>query len=914
MTASDASHDGTPERWARVQALFDAVADLPVTTQSERLRVLTDDERLQNEVLQLLQADRAPAGLIDRPLEEVAARLIDSSAGYLDRTIGPYRLRTLLGEGGMGVVYRAEREDLPRPVALKILRDGALSPARRARFLAEQQALSRLTHAGVAQLFDAGTFDDGTPWFAMEYVPGEPLDVYCERHGLDLDARLALLERVCDAVQHAHEHAIVHRDLKPSNVLVTDGGDVKLLDFGIAKQLLTARDDTATHDPAVHDAAPHDTTTQSQLRLMTPAYAAPEQVRGDPVGVYTDVYALGVMLYQLVAGRLPFDLSRSTPGEAMTTIVEQEPERLSVVAQRRTSSWVSSIRRAQWADLDLLSATAMHKDVTRRYRTIDALRRDIQHFRRGEALEAHPDSLSYRAARFLRRRSQAVIVTAAAVLLVTILGAAFVAQIAHARDAARAELHRREELQQFLLALFTGNEKGAPPDSLRITTVIERGERQATMLERDPLVQGDLLVALARIQRALGNYDRADSLVRAGIAALQQAGDTIAVADAFLARADLRLEQAKYADADSLLDEAGALVAAHDPGRRGGLGWLRGNNRRQAEAAIEAHLLDLRGRRQVLQGQYDSARTTLDAALRSVPPGHPDPMLVTDILGDQADVAFYTGAYDRADSLNRNVLARVRRYAGAFHPRVASTMVNLGATEFDRGRYVEAERWFREALGITERYFGSDHVQVASTRTMLGRALVFQNRLEEGTAALQEALQVQEASVGRAHPSVASILNELGNVAIRRKQLDSADAYFARMADVYRASNGDAHFTVAVALSNRGTVAMERRDLPAAERWFREVVRRFAAAQGEEHLNTGIAHIKLGRALIRQGRWREGIRESEAGYTIVKAAAAPGVSFLQAARRDLAVAYDSIGQGPMASKYRAEAAQYDPPK
>lgn len=908
------SPDGMSARWAVVQELFDAVVDWPAEAQRSRLQQLTDDAALREEVVQLLQADRGPAGLIDHPLEHVAARLIDNAAAYIGRAVGPYRLSALLGEGGMGVVYRAEREDLSRPVAVKILRDGALSPARRARFIAERHALAQLTHPGVAQLYDAGTLDDGTPWFAMEHVSGVPLDEYCATRALGLEDRLALIERVCDAVQHAHEHAIVHRDLKPSNVLVTETGDVKLLDFGIAKQLAAA-DDPATADAGatVTNTGGASTATRSQLRLLTPAYAAPEQVRGDAVGVYTDVYALGVMLYQLLAGRLPFDLSRSTPGEALTEIVDREPERVSVVAQREAAAWMHGVRRPQWTDIDLLCSTAMHKDANRRYRTVDALRRDLQHLRRSEPLEAHPDSLPYRTARFLRRHTRAVALGAVLALTIAGIGGASVRQIAGARDAARAELHRRAELQRFLLAIFSGNEHGAPPDSLRITTVIERGERQASMLEQDPLVQGDLLVALGRIQRALGRYDRADSLMLAGIGALQRAGDTLAVAGALLARADVRLEQAQYPAADSLLDAAQRLVK-HASDTPTPLAWRRDADRERSAATLDAQLFDLRGRRQVLQGQYDSARTTLDLALRLVPPQSPDPMLTADILGDLADVAFYTGAYDRADTLNRDVLTRVQRHAGAFHPRVASTMVNIGATEFERGRYGEAERWFRDALVIAERYFGTEHVQVASTRTMLGRALVFQNRLEEATVALEQALRVQQASVGANHPGVASILNELGNVAIRRQQLDRADAYFARMAEVYSASNGDAHFTVAVALSNRGTVAMERKDLPAAERWYREVVQRFAAAQGAAHRNTGIARIKLGRALIRQQRWREGITESEAGYEIVKTNAAPGVSFLQAARRDLAIAYEALGQQDTATRYRREAEQYDPPK
>lgn len=896
----------TSDRWAAAQALFEAVADLPAVAQMDRLRMLTDDPILIEDVARLLQGDRIAITLLDQRLGDIAARFIDSSTEYSGREIGPYRLLALLGEGGMGVVYRAVRDGMSRIVAIKILRDGGLSPARRARFMAEQRALAQLTHPGVAQIFDAGELADGTPWFAMEHVDGLPLDTYCARRELDIEGRLRILDRVCDAVQYAHERAIVHRDLKPSNILVTVDGDVKLLDFGIAKQL----DDMSLGsdvNAGICDA------THSMLRLLTPAYAAPEQVRGETVGVYTDVYALGVILYQIVSGILPFDLSRSTPSEAMASIVEQDPRQLSAVARSRHLAWLSSVSGAQWADLDLLCSTAMHKDAHRRYRTVDALRRDIRHFLREEPLEAHPDSASYRARRFLRRRSRAVTIGAAVMLLLTAMGIASIVGITRARDAARAELDRREWLQQFLLALFSGNEQGAPPDSLRVITVLERGELQAAMLHGDPLMQGDMLVALARVQQGLGRYGHADSLAEAGVAALRSAGDRTALIDAVLARAELRLAEARYPAADSLLDDAWALLSPRSSSYAATAAWLYRPDERSSAHLLKIRLLDLRGRRQLLQGQYDSAVATLTDARSSIPRTGFNPMLVTDILSDLADAAFYTGAYDHADSLNHEVLARVQRDIGASHPRAASAMVNLGATQFERGMYATAEQWFREALLITERYFGTDHVQTASARTMLGRSLVFQERLEEATAQLKTALRSEEASMGPMYPGVASILNELGNVAIRRHQLDSADAYFGRMAEVYRVSNGEGHFTVAVALSNRGTVAMERKDLVTAERWFREAVRRFATAQGEMHLNTGISRIKLGRALIRQRRWREGIIESGAGYEIVKANSQPGVSYLQAARRDLAVAYDSIGQPSVSQRYREEASLFDPP-
>ena len=243
----------------------------------------------------------------------------------------------------MGVVYLVEREDVGGRAALKLLRDAWISPSRRARFLTEQRTLAQLDHPGIAQLHDAGTLTDGTPWFAMEYVEGVALTEHCRAQGSGLAERLRLFRAVCEAVQHAHRHAVIHRDLKPSNILVKADGAVKLLDFGIAKQLETTGPGT---DP-----------TRTGLRLMTPAYAAPEQVTGGRLGVATDVYALGVLLFELLSGRLPFELAGLSPHEAARRVLEQDPPRPSSVPGRPVQAG-----RAAWADLDVLCLTAMQRD------------------------------------------------------------------------------------------------------------------------------------------------------------------------------------------------------------------------------------------------------------------------------------------------------------------------------------------------------------------------------------------------------------------------------------------------------------------------------------------------------------------------------------------------------------------------
>ena len=278
-------------RWDRLQALFHQAVDLSPAGRAAFLReACADDPALADEVLAAIAEDDQGDSLLDHGVERAAEQMI--GAGALERLqeIGPYRLVRTIGEGGMGVVFLAERTDLGTSAAVKILRDAWLSPSRRQRFAAEQRTLARLNHPSIARLFDAGTLGDGTPWIVMEFVEGVPLTDHVRTAPFPVEARLRLFLDVCEAVQYAHRHLIVHRDLKPSNVLVTADGRVKLLDFGIAKDIAEVRPVDAG---------------QTIARLMTPAYAAPEQARGEPAGVQADVYSLGVMLYELITGALP---------------------------------------------------------------------------------------------------------------------------------------------------------------------------------------------------------------------------------------------------------------------------------------------------------------------------------------------------------------------------------------------------------------------------------------------------------------------------------------------------------------------------------------------------------------------------------------------------------------------------------
>src|SRR5687767_10315685 len=868
------------ELWERLQSLFHAAVDRPRAEWRSFLESETaNDDIVITRVMAMLEADAADGTVLGREASTLANELLDTSTSAIGRRVGPYRITGLLGEGGMGVVYRAEREDLGTQAAVKVLRDAWVSPSRRERFAMEQRTLAQLNHPAIAHLYDAGTLDDGTPWIVMEHVEGVPLTEACRARGLGVRERLRLFRLVCEAVGHAHQHLVVHRDVKPSNILVREDGTVKLLDFGIAKQL-EQRNDSAR--------------TQTGLRFMTPAYAAPEQLRGTAVGVYTDVYSLGVVLYELLAGRLPHDVSTKTPGEAERLILGAEPDRVSLAA-RETGHAVVTATQAQWNDLDVLCATAMHKDQLRRYASVDALIRDIDHFLAGEPLDAQPDSARYRAARFISRHRPLVIATAAVVAVIAALNVFYTIRLTTARDLAVAEAARTGRIQRFVTQLFEGGDPAAgPADSLRVVTLVDRGVQEARSLTSEPAIQAEMLQTLGGIYEKLGNLERADTLLRDALMqrrALQ--GETSAdVGSSLVALALLRTQQAKYADAESLARAGIAVSSATLP-------------RDHPQVAEGTEVL---GRILSEKGDYKAAITVLEDAVRRRGAADTESAEYASALYELASAQFYAGNHDASDSLHRVVLALHRRIYGQQHPSVSDDLINLGAGQQERANYPEAERFYREALAITVGHYGQDHFKTAANLTMLGRNLVMQNRFDEATQVLRQALAVRERVYGPMHPAVASTVNEIGSVALQQSRYDEAADAYRRMIRIYQAVHRGRHYMIGIAQGNLASTLMAQKKNREAELLFREALAMYEQTLPPTNTNIGIGRIKLGRSLLRQGRFAEAEKETRAGYDILAPQMNPTVSFLVAARSDLASAYDSLHRPQDAARLRAEIA------
>ena len=874
-------------RWQRIQNVFHDAADRPRNEQLAFVKAACgDDQESLSEVIAMLEQDGGGHSLLDRSISDVARQMFGEAAPLLPfKEFGPYRILKLLGEGGMGVVYLAERKDLGTLVAVKVLRDAWVSPARRERFASEQRTLAQLNHPSIARIYDAATLEDGTPWFVLEYVEGVPLTGFCREHGCPIEQRLQLFRSVCEAVEHAHGHAVIHRDLKPSNILVKSDGAVRLLDFGIAKQLESL-------DPQLDQ-------TATGLRLMTPAYAAPEQFYGDRVGVSTDVYSLGVILFELLTGQLPFDLSGLTPAEALTVLTEHEPGRPSAIAKRTTNTDASwhrlAMGSAAWADLDVLCLTAMHRDPQRRYRSVEALIRDIDHYLNAEPLEARPDTLRYRTAKFVRRNRRTVTLGVLALALLVGLVTFFTVRLATARNAALAEAARTQRIQKFMTSLFQGGDAAAgPADNLRVVTLLDRGVQEAHSLNAEPEVQAELYLTLGTLYENLGKFDQADSLLGSALAQRKSlyGPDHPAVAESLVALGVLRDDQARLPEAEQLVREGLAMSRRHlPPGHPAVV---------KATTALGKVLED--------RGSYASAIQTLDEAVRlQSAKSAPTPELAASLY-ELANSHFYAGHYDMAEALNQQLLPIYRQIYGDRHPRVADVLINLGAIRHDLGHYPEAEQFERQALDIVQAWYGKDNPATASDLTIVARTLVFENRYQEANGLLEQSLAIKERVYGRVHPSVASSLNELGNAAFRQGNYDAAEQYFTRMADIYRAIYGEHHYLLGIALSNLAGVYMGRQEWPRAEKLFRQVIHLFTETQSAHHINTGIARVKLGRTLLHEGRFGEAESESRSGYDILIKQMDSKVTWLVNARQDLVEEYVALKQPEQAAKFRAELA------
>lgn len=833
-------------RWAELSPLLDDALDMPEGLREAWLRSL-DLEPTMREALAQLIVDASSPGLIDAGSGRIARALVGDapdaqmSPDWSGRRLGAYRLLRLIGQGGMASVFLAEREgdDFVQQVAVKVLRHGMLDPFEQQRFMRERRILARLEHPRIARLIDGGLTPEGVPWFAMEYVEGVPLTEYCDRERLPVEARLRLFQQVCEAVSHAHGALVVHRDLKPSNILVPADGTLKLLDFGIARLI---------EEPS--GGVDEVTVTVAAQRRLTPAYAAPEQWRGEATTTATDVYALGVLLHEMLVGMKPE--RRGDDTLRLPSALLRGRDHAETLAQRRRLS-LPQLRRRISGDLDMILRQALHARPQRRYASAAALAEDIQRHLGSRPVRARPDSSWYRSQRFLRRHR----ISAVAMVLVLASVAAGVyatwrqsERVRASAELARTQAQRAESVRRFLLDLFRG---AAPNQALgRDITALEllqRGEQQlaAEGLRDQPALRAELLLTVAGIQRELGQYDRATALLEQAGAITQADPVAHAVETGRVAQAQGRYEEAEQSLRSALRRMAGSRDRLSAEVRVLLAQVLAERNQKvEAEALV----------REAIAIEQSLAGTALDQA---------------QALSVLAQIQFGNGDLDAAEEAMARALAIHRGHLGESHTEVARNQHDLGVIQLQRGDAGLARENLRAALATRRQLLGPAHADIASSELNLGAVARRQGQLDEAEQHFTQAQDMLARLFPEGHPERAVASNSLALVALERGDLATAISRMDQAISQARAAYGSAHPTVATMLGNQASMLRQSGQLDRAEAVQRESVMLVHAAVGEQHHLYAVALTGLAFIELEQGRVDEAHRGFETAALVVKA-------------------------------------------
>jgi eukaryotic-like serine/threonine-protein kinase len=798
--------------------------------------------------------------------------------------IGPYRVLAALGAGGMGSVYLAVRDDAEyeQRVAIKVMRGGPLSREFQARFRTERQILARLQHPNIARLQDGGTTSDGTPYLVMEFVDGEPIDAYCDRLELGLVARLRLFRTVCAAVHAAHQHLIVHRDLKPTNILVNQDGVPKLLDFGIAKLLDPA--ESGLHTVAF---------TQADLRIMTPDHASPEQIRGETITTASDVYVLGVLLYELLTGQRPFLLTSRRIADIEKAICEKDaelPSQCFADAQKEAVHKAAAmrganpgrLRRAMAGDLDNIVLMAMRKEPQRRYASAQQLASDIGRYLDGRPVIARRDTLGYRMRKFLQRNWAAAGAFAALFALLCAFAATSHLQakriakerdlVAAQRASAERERQRATEVSDFLVNLFRlADPERSTGNQVTARELLDSGAaRLRGSLDRQPEAKAALLNTVGAVYNSLGLYG--DALPVLDESLRLQASSGIAAANIKL---DTLLERGRA------LTEAGELAAAEQPLAAG----LRLAQASFGGASIETgRALALLGRLRQTQGRFDVAEQLYRRGLHNLGASGAPMTDLTWLLNDLAQVLERRDEWQQAKEIYQRAIEIDSRWLGKDHPRLAFHMLNLAQSESYLGDLRTAEPLYAEAIRRFEAAYGPAHPDTFKAWGSYGRFLQRIGRLDDAGSYLQKALRGSETLYGLRHMQVGYQHVNLGLYFEARHNYAAAASELQRALDIYGTSLPSTHPWRGALLMYFARLQVERNRPAQGLKFAEEAVSIWEQQAPQSTTQLGFARAVRAYALLANGRAVQARDELRAVYPNLLRARGPSDPLVQKAQ------------------------------
>lgn len=793
------------QRWSKISAHLDRALDLSPLERDAWLNELGATDPQSAAELAALLADHRQLhaqGFLD------ASPLGDRDASLSGVIIGAYTLISRIGDGGMGSVWLGRRSDgrYEGQVAIKLLNAALVGRGGEERFRREGVILARLGHPHIASLIDAGVSNTGQPYLVLELVKGEHLDAYCDERRLSIERRIRLFLDVLSAVSHAHANLIVHRDLKPSNVLVSQTGTVKLLDFSIAKLM----EDTGV-----------SRLTQDSGAALTPKYAAPEQVAGEPITIGTDVYSLGVLLYELLSGQHPYGAAVTTSKDFTRAIVDQEPlpvsaaflkapaeSRSLVAAQRATTP--DRLARALGRELETILHKSLKKSPVERYGSVAEMADDLRRYLDHQPIAARPDTVRYRTAKFVRRHRRGLAVTTAIVAVIVSIVTFYTMQLAAERDRARLQAEKASRVSELLTSVLLSADPYRDPDSSSdgVATPSARAlldtlaVRIANELGEQPEVQAEMLTVIGRTYERLGLIDKALPLLERALE---------------IGRQSFRLPDARVAQT---LNDLGVL------------------QRRLGNLAAAAPLLTegLSMRRALVHGDDKDVAVT---------------------LSEYGRVLRELGRLDEAERATRDALAMRMRLFGDDHRETATNKSDLGLLLMDRGEISEAEPLFRESLTTNERLLGLEHPNAAAAKNSVGNVLAAKGDLAGAEKLQREALLVRQRIFGPSNPESAFAVLPLAGTLEMQGRNREAEILLSDAYSIVLSAMGADHPRVVNMAVDLSRVRIARGDAAGVEATLRHALEMRQRTYTAGHWRIAEAQALLGASLAAQHRNEE---------------------------------------------------------
>ncbi|MEZ5499084.1 MAG: tetratricopeptide repeat protein [Steroidobacteraceae bacterium] len=833
----------TSDAWHKLETAFARALSL----QGEQREIFVAEfaaaePALGAELRRLLSADGdADAELVD-PIAATAASLArERGDPWVGRVIGAWTITRRLAGGGMGAVFLAERSDhqYEQAAALKVMAAQLVAPEAIGRFKSERQILANLNHPFIAKLIDGGSTDEGVPYLVMEYIDGMPIDQYCDGKRLRVAERVALFRKVCEAVDYAHRNLVVHRDLKPSNILVDAQGNPRLLDFGIAK-LIEA--DSARHTVAM---------TREGTRVMTPEYASPEQVRGQPVSVATDVYSLGVLLFRLLTGQSPYGANPTTPLEIARAIVELDPRRPSTavsltgsdaqVGEHRRVS-LDVLRRALLGDLDNIILKSLQKDPERRYPTAEALAADLRRYLANEPVQARGDDWLYKGRKFTIRHWRGVTMTTLALVGSAAIAGYYTKRLTDERDRANLAASQAAQVSGFLSRLFdSASAFASKGEAITAFDLLEQGSRDIEQLREQPQLQAELQRIMGTSYTSLGFTTRSTPMLEAALATKEAATprDELSIAETLENLSEAYRQQGQLEPAESYLRRALAVREAE----------LGENDALIAhtQARIGAVLHDRR--------DYDGALAIEKQALETfIALGLGEDPAAIDVRGNLCNSLDSLGRYDEAAAMFAETIALSRRIEGEMDPNTLIRMANYGLLMTRQGRLDEALQQFDVALERGRKVWPEDNDNLAFMASSRAAVLKRMGHMSDALAGYEEAARITRKGLGEHNARYSMRLRGLGTVLLDMGRYQQADAMLQRALQLAIELQGEDGPQAAQLWMFLGMSSREQQRPAQAEAYLRKSL---AHANRMTKYNQLNARSTLAAAISAQGRYSE---------------------------------------------------------